>query len=255
MATIERVSAPAFTGLPLQEELAGDVEQLWDLHNLARAKRLIDWTCRHVHRHARGAVAEVGAGIGTYSDRLLANGAERLVLLEPDDICAGVLDTRFADDPRVIVAKDAVPDAPTLAEHAGRLDAVVSQNVIEHIEDDFGAVEAMAGALRHGGVVSLQVPAHPKLYNELDRVYGHYRRYDRAHLRNVVEAAGLEVIEMRSFNLLGVLGWLSKRRNPDPSISAGALKVYETLVPLWRPFEEALRPRWGLSLLVHARRV
>ncbi len=255
MATTERLSAPAFTGVPLQEELAGDVEQLWDLHNLARAKRLIDWTCKHVHRHARGAVAEVGAGIGTYSERLLANGAERLVLLEPDEICSSVLGTRFHGDSRVIVAQDAVPDAPTLSDHAGRLDAVVSQNVIEHIEDDFAAVAAMAGALRHGGVVSLQVPAHPKLYNELDRVYGHYRRYDRAHLRNVVESAGLEVIEMRSFNLLGVLGWLSKRKNPAPNISESALRIYEALVPLWKPFEETLRPRWGLSLVVHARRI
>ena len=233
----------------------GDVEQLWDLHNLARAKRLIDWTCKHVHRHARGAVAEVGAGIGTYSERLLANGADKLILLEPDDICANMLSTRFDSDSRVTVAKDELPLAPTLAEHSRRLDAVVSQNVIEHIEDDFGAVESMASALRHGGVLSLQVPAHPKLYNELDRVYGHYRRYDREHLRNVVESAGLEVIEMRSFNLLGVLGWLSKRRDPSPNISSAALRVYEALVPLWKPFEEMLRPRVGLSLLVHARRI
>src|SRR3712207_5343754 len=139
MATIERsYAAPTHVGEWALPAEVGDVEQLWDLHNLARAKRLINWTCRHVHRHARVAVAEVGAGIGTYSERLLANGAEKLVLLEPDAICANVLDTRFADDPRVLVAKDAVPDAPTLADHAGRLDAVVSQNVIEHIEDDFG---------------------------------------------------------------------------------------------------------------------
>jgi hypothetical protein len=113
----------------------------------------------------------------------------------------------------------------------------------------------MAASLRHGGVLSLQVPAHMRLYNELDRVYGHYRRYDRQSLRAVVESAGLEVVEMRSFNLLGVLGWLSKRNDPSPEISSGALKVYEALVPLWRPFEELLRPRFGLSLIVHARKI
>ncbi|HEX8743032.1 MAG TPA: methyltransferase domain-containing protein [Thermoleophilaceae bacterium] len=232
----------------------GNVEQLWDLHNLAEAHRLVEWTSEHVLAHAHGTVAEVGAGIGTYSERMLANGADPLLLLEPDEACLGVLHSRFNEDPRVVIAEETVPDSPSLKSRAGQLDAVVSQNVIEHIEDDRAAVRAMAEALRPGGVLSLQVPAHPALYGELDRVYGHYRRYTRRALREVVEGAGLEVVEIRPFNLLGVLGWAVNRNRSEPRVSAAALRVFETLVKPWRPVEERLRPRWGLSLLAHARR-
>jgi SAM-dependent methyltransferase len=232
----------------------GDVEQLWDLHNLAEAHRLVDWTSELVLRHVHGAVAEIGAGIGTYSERMLARGADPLLLFEPDEACLGVLHSRFEEDGRITISDELLPGSPLLASHAGRLDTVVSQNVIEHIEDDVGAVQAMAAALKPGGVLSLQVPAHPALYGALDRVYGHYRRYTRASLRSVMEAAGLEVIEVRPFNLLGVLGWLANRNRSEPRVSAPALKVFEALVVPWRPVEERLRPRWGLSLIAHARR-
>jgi SAM-dependent methyltransferase len=232
----------------------GDVDQLWDLHNLAEAHRLVDWTSEHVLTHARGSVAEVGSGIGTYSARLLERGADPLLLLEPDEACLGVLHSVFENEPRVTIAAEELPAAPTLAAHAGRLDAVVSQNVIEHIEDDVAAVRAMAAALRPGGFLSLQVPAHPSLYGGLDRVYGHYRRYTRKSLTQVLEAAGLEVVEMRPFNLLGVLGWVANRHRTAPRVSAPALRVFEALLVAWRPIEERLRPPWGLSLLVHARR-
>ena len=231
-----------------------DLEQLWDLHNLADAHRLVDWTADFVLAHGHGAVAEVGAGIGTYSELLLAGGAAPLLLLEPDEACLGVLRRRFGDDDRVTIAAEAVPGSTSLEERAGQLDAVVCQNVIEHIEDDLAAVRTMAAALRPGGVLSLQVPAHQSLYGALDRVYGHHRRYTRKALRRVLEEAGLEVIEMRSFNLLGVAGWLANRNRTAPRVSAFALKVFEALLVVWRPIEDRLRPRWGLSLLVHARR-
>lgn len=234
--------------------MSADVEQLWDLHNLAEAHRLIDWTSDNVLTHVRGRVAEVGAGIGTYSERMLAAGVDELLLLEPDEACLGVLRGRFGDDPRVTVAAELLPGSPTLREREGSLDAVVSQNVIEHIEDDYRAVAAMAAALRPGGVLSLQVPANQRLYNELDRVYGHYRRYDEARLRGVIEAAGLELIDLRHFNLLGALGWVANRNRAKPRVGPKSLAVYEWLVKLWRPVEDRFRPKRGLSLIVHARR-
>ena len=232
----------------------GDVEQLWDLHNLAEARRLVEWTSGIALRHVHGAVAEIGAGIGTYSERMLALGADPLLLFEPDEACLGVLHSRFESDPRVTISDELLPGSPLLASHAGQLDAVVSQNVIEHIEDDLGAVRAMAAALKPGGTLSLQVPAHPALYGALDRVYEHHRRYTRASLRAVMEAAELEVIEVRPFNMLGILGWLVNRNRSQPKVSAPALKAFEALVVPWRPIEERLRPRWGLSLIAHARR-
>src|SRR5204863_4821599 len=153
--------------------------------------RLCDWMYEQYAQYVRGSVAEVGAGIGTFSERMLAGGAERLLLLEPDPACIRVLERRLGTDPCVTVAAEGLPDSPALAE--GGLDLVVCQNVLEHIEDDQGSIDAMAGALAPGGRLTLLVPAHPRLYGPLDDAYGHYRRYTRHRLHLLFERAGLEV--------------------------------------------------------------
>jgi SAM-dependent methyltransferase len=223
-----------------------------DLELLSRAQAFCDWVFDQYAPSVRGCVAEVGAGIGTFTERILERGAERVVAIEPEPGCAEVLERRFAADARVAVARELLPEAPSLAE--GSFDLVVCQNVLEHVADHEAAVAAMGRALGRGGELSLLVPAHPRLYGPLDAAYGHERRYTPEALRAVVKAAGLEVLDLHSFNLLGVPGWVVKNRRPGNRIGAGSLTAYELLVRAWRPVEERLRPPWGLSLVVRARR-
>ena len=225
---------------------------LYDLEALAGARRLCDWMFDQYRPAVRGAVAEIGAGIGTFSERILAAGPERLLLLEPEEPSASVLERRFGDDPRVQLEREALPAAPSLS--ADSFDLVVCQNVLEHVDDDGAAVAAMAAALAPSGRLALLVPAHPRLFGGLDEHYGHHRRYPRQRLRALVEGAGLELTGLYSFNLLGVPGWWLQSRRPGARVTSRSLAVYEALLRFWRPVEERLRPRWGLSLIAHARR-
>lgn len=223
-------------------------ENVWDLENLARAERLADWIFEQFRPYVRGAVAEIGAGIGTYSERIRAAGVDDLLLVEPEPACAERLRSSFAN-----VAQETLPEAPSL--RAGERDFVVALNAIEHIADDGAAVAAMARALRPGGVLTLLVPAHPRLYGRLDRQYGHHRRYTRARLRGLAEQAGLEVVDLYRFNALGILGWMAKNRVRDPSLDPRSLRAYERILPVYRALtEDRFRPPVGLSLVVHARR-
>ena len=229
-------------------------EELWDLERLAGAKGLGDWMFSLFSGHARGTVAEVGAGIGTYSRRLLDAGVDHLLAIEPEPACAEALERRVGADPRVTVARETLPGSPALARLAGSCQLVVCQNVLEHISDDGAAVTAMAAALAPGGRLTLLVPAHPRLYGRLDCRYGHFRRYDRARLRALIAGAGLELCELRSFNAIGVAGWWAKNRGGEPALDERSLRVYEALLKLWRPLEERFRPPFGLSLVAQAQR-
>lgn len=229
-------------------------QELWDLENLALATGLGDWMFEQFAEHARGRAVEVGAGIGTFSRRLLDHGVRDLLLIEPDPACSLRLRDAFDRDPRVTVSQDLLPAAAALLEHAGTVDFVLCQNVLEHIAQERDAVGAMAHALAPGGVLSLLLPAHPRLFGRLDRIYGHERRYTRAHLRGVVEDAGLEVIDLYSFNALGILGWVGKSHFGEPSIDPRSLRAYERALRLYRPLERRLRLPIGLSLIVHARK-
>lgn len=224
---------------------------LEELSELARARRLCDWMFDQYAAAVHGRVAEVGAGIGTFSERILEAGAEALLLVEPSSSCAAVLERRFGSDPRVTIVRETLPEARALRE--GSFDLVVCQNVLEHISDDAAAVTAMGQALAPGGRLALLVPAQPGLFGSLDERYGHFRRYDAERLRGIVCEAGLDVLDIHPFNMLGIPGWWVKNQRPSSRVGPLSLAAYEALVRLWRPLEERVRPRWGLSLIVHAR--
>jgi SAM-dependent methyltransferase len=199
-------------------------------------------------------VLEVGAGIGTFSARLLAAGARRLLVIEPEPACVAELERRFAADPRVEIRAELLPGAPSLADRAGSFDFALSQNVLEHIPDDRAALGAIARALRPGGVATVLVPAHPRLYGSLDRAYGHERRYTPARLRSLARDAGLSVERLSFFNALGIPGWWARNLVGARSLGAASLRAYEALLAAWRPIERRIELPVGLSLVMHARR-
>ena len=201
-----------------------------------------------------GTVAEVGAGIGTFSERILARGAQRLLLIEPEAECMERLERDFARDSRVELALETLPNSRALEAWGGSCDFVLAQNVIEHIDDDAGALAAMRDALRPGGRLTVLAPAHPRLFGSIDRAYGHHRRYDRAGLGAVVEEAGLALDDLYFFNLLGLPGWWLQSLRGARGVGRRSLVVYEALLRLWKPVERRVRPPFGLSLVVHAHR-
>lgn len=228
-------------------------EEIWDLENLARARRLGDWMFSQFADLVRGRVVEVGAGIGTYSQRILDRGVDELLLVEPEAACAQRLEERFGERADVTVARETLPGSAAIAARRGAADFVLCQNVLEHVADHEGALAEMAGALAPGGALGLLVPAHPRLYGALDRRFGHVRRYRARDLRALAAGAGLGVEALYPFNALGVLGWLAKSRRRSPSLDPASLRAYELLLPAYRWVEALHHPPFGLSLVLRAR--
>lgn len=81
----------------------------------------------------------------------------------------------------------------------GEFDVVAAFDVLEHLEDDAGALEQMAAACRPSGGILLTVPQHPLLWSRTDEYACHKRRYRRGELVAKVEAAGLSVEYVSSF--------------------------------------------------------
>ena len=73
------------------------------------------------------------------------------------------------------------------------LSASPGPEVLEHVEDDRGALAEVARVLRPGGVVAVSVPANPRLQGPSDEWAGHVRRYTRPALIDACTGAGLTV--------------------------------------------------------------
>ncbi|MDF1501889.1 class I SAM-dependent methyltransferase [Roseisolibacter sp. H3M3-2] len=64
-------------------------------------------------------------------------------------------------------------------------------DVLEHLDDDVGALRLAHGALRPGGVVVATVPAFQWLWSRHDEVHQHRRRYSREAFGSLFREAGL----------------------------------------------------------------
>lgn len=94
-------------------------------------------------------------------------------------------------------------------------DLVIAVDVLEHIEDDAGALRRLAGYLRPGGALLVTVPMDPALWSTADEFSGHFRRYTRDSLAGVAGDAGLTVDSTASYGFpVTRLLWKTKRRVP-----------------------------------------
>ena len=87
-------------------------------------------------------------------------------------------------------------------------DSVVSSEVIEHLKDDVLALEIIYYVLKPNGVIVVDTPAFNFLYSRNDKKIGHYRRYTKKSLKEILEKAGFKVEKIRYWNLIGFFGWL-----------------------------------------------
>jgi len=109
----------------------------------------------------------------------------------------------------------------------GCFDAVVSADVLYHraVSDDAAALRELARVTRPGGVVLLNLPAHPELRGAHDAVIHTARRYARADLVRMAAAAGLGVERLCWFNatLFPLARWRRRRSAGGPARSDVAL--------------------------------
>ena len=78
----------------------------------------------------------------------------------------------------------------------------------------------------------------------------HYRRYTRRSLRERLNRAGLDVLELYYTNPLGALGWFINGRILGRTVpGAGQLRVFNRLVPPLAWLERRVRPPFGISVV------
>ena len=224
---------------------AADV-QLRVLEALEGAENYNRWLAELTRPHLGDDPAEIGSGLGTNAALWLAAGVPRLTVSEVDPLSVGRLEQRFGDDPRVRVERIDLGAAPSAAHSS-----CVALNVLEHIDDDVGALRGAGRLVRPGGTIVMFVPAFPFAAGRFDRAIGHFRRYTRSTLAQAYEAAGLRVDSVRYVNAPGLVAWLVAvrllRQTPKDGL---LLRAWDRgVIPLVRGAERRFAPPFGQSLL------
>ncbi|HOC91496.1 MAG TPA: class I SAM-dependent methyltransferase [bacterium] len=90
-------------------------------------------------------------------------------------------------------------------------DVVCAFDVLEHIENDTGALAGMFEAAKPGGGILVTVPQHQWLWSKYDEMSFHRRRYGARELKEKIEAAGFAIERMTSFMTLLFPAMLASR--------------------------------------------
>jgi SAM-dependent methyltransferase len=147
----------------------------------------------HLDRIAPTRVLELGAGQGSVACRL----AERAtyVGVEPDETSRATAVARLGERGRLVDGLDALADDETF-------DLACAFEVLEHIEDDKGALTEWVTRVRPGGHVLVSVPADPERFDAADELVGHVRRYTSEELSDLLTAAGLDVVSVDHYGIV-----------------------------------------------------
>lgn len=132
-----------------------------------------------------GDALEVGCGAGALLDEV-ARAGWRATGVESSPRALALAKLLAADSGQGQVL---LPSLPAPGEVA--FDLVLALDVLEHIENDAGALRDWVNLLRPQGRLLISVPAHPARWSAGDEWAGHFRRYTRRGLVALFDEAGL----------------------------------------------------------------
>ena len=101
-----------------------------------------------------------------------------------------------------------------------KFDLVCAFDIVEHVDDEDGALSELARVCDGGGALLLAVPLHPARWTPFDDFVGHCRRYDPPRLLAklgeygfTVESSAVYGMQPKSSRLLDLgMWWLTHRR-------------------------------------------
>jgi SAM-dependent methyltransferase len=219
-----------------------------DQERMSRAKNYFAWQGRLVTPELGRRVVEAGCGTGNFTRLLLDR--EAVIALDIEPGCIERLQQRYPNRSNLHVFECGAgsPEFSALARF--QPDSCACLNVLEHIEDDRAALQAMASILVPGGVIVLLVPAFQALYGPIDKNLGHRRRYNRSMIGKLAASTGLRITKSHYMNAIGFFGWWANshifRREAQ---SEGQIEVFDRrVVPLLSRLESLVPPPFGQSL-------
>lgn len=161
-----------------------------------RARRqILEQLIRREVRPPEGArILEIGCGTGHNLEMLGKFG--QVDAIELDDESRAIAELRAG---RPIMSAR-LPELNGVAD--GYYDLIAALDVIEHIDDDKGAIAAISAKLKPGGKFIMTVPAHPWMWSAHDSVNHHKRRYSKADLEILIQRSPLRLDRLGYFNSL-----------------------------------------------------
>jgi SAM-dependent methyltransferase len=157
-------------------------------------RQIIEKALDFIKIHPKSDIFEVGCGNGGNLELLSRYGS--LYAIEKDDKARKISNDRQIID----VQKGSLPDSIPFGDK--QFDLITLFDVLEHIDDDLGALKIIRNRIKDDGKLLITVPAYNFLWSELDVMNQHKRRYRMGGLKSVIRKAGFMPVYATYFNTI-----------------------------------------------------
>ena len=220
-----------------------------DLEAMSFAHNYHKWILEEFIPYLKEHVAEVGAGMGDFSNFLLGTDIKHLVAFEPSDNMFASMEKKFANNNNVDTINAFFEDQSY--HYKDTFDSVCYVNALEHIENDREALSHAYKSLHHKGHILIFVPALSFLYSNLDKKLGHYRRYSKEELVEIVTSVGFSIKKVKYFDMVGIIPWYIAFVLLNSTIKESNVSMYDKLVvPIMKKVERVITPMIGKNLVL-----
>lgn len=220
------------------------------LESMSQAVWYNRWTLGKFAKFLSGQILEIGCGIGNFTKFLERYGEVKAIDVNNDYIKQA---TKLLNG-KVQIGRGDIEKGQYFFKDI-KFNTVVCINVLEHVKNDLQAIRNIYKLLKPGGTLILLVPAHAFLFSVIDQSIGHFRRYEKEELINILLQNGFEIKKISKLNLIGAIGWyISGKLFKKNEVNESKIAIFNLISPFFLLLENISEPPIGTSILVIAQK-
>ena len=194
-------------------------------------------------------IIDVGCGSG-----LLLKYLSKSLDLTGADFSEGNLKKAKETNPSVMFFKANLDDESSWKNYSNMYDTVLCSEVVEHIKDDKKAMEILFSLVKPNGILILTIPAFKLLLSEFDIKEGHYRRYSKKEICDLVQSVGFDIEYSRYWNVMGFFGWLVFIKILNLDLKKSSNSIFASIMGKFLKVEKSIRFPFGQTVIIKARK-
>jgi 2-polyprenyl-3-methyl-5-hydroxy-6-metoxy-1,4-benzoquinol methylase len=205
----------------------------------------INYCLKFIKKYLKGDILEVGAGCGSFTKNYLNKSINSVTLTELDQKNILDLKEKFKKNTNIKILNK------TIEEVDEKFDSIIYLHVLEHIKNDEQEILNATKRLNKNGFLIIMVPAHQKIYSNLDRAVGHFRRYEIEFFNKNFKS--LKKINIKFLDTMGYFLYLFNKFFFKKEVYPSKFKIFiwdKIFTPLTVIVDFIFRYRFGKCILV-----
>ena len=204
----------------------------------------IKYCLKFMNKYLKGNILEVGAGCGSFTKHYQNKEITSITLTELDQTNILNLNKKFDSNKKIKIIRKNIDQIEE------KFDVIIYLHVLEHIKHDQNEINEASKRLNKNGVLIIMVPAHQKMYSNLDRAVGHFRRYEADFFYKK-----FEFLELSNIKFLDSMGYFLYYLNKfffKKEVYPSKLKIFiwdKIFTPLSIVADFVLRYKFGKCIL------